>query len=61
MMNSRQRVHVNLKTFCEVNVDAPEYRQIMRFISLPEKTIYINVAADADTDAALVIPYEFGR
>ena len=60
-MNNRQRTHINLRSFCQVNIDAPEYRQIMRFISLPEKTIYINVAADADADAAIIIPYDFAR
>lgn len=49
------RIRHNVKSFTQVFVDLPEYSQIVRFVSVPYKTVFINVAADADANQVAII------
>lgn len=50
-----QRIRYNVKSFAESFVDLPEYSQIVRFVSVPLKTVFVNVAADADAVQIAII------
>lgn len=52
------RIRHNVKSFSQVLVDLPEYSEIIRFVSVPYKTVFINVGADVDANQVAIIQSE---
>ena len=44
--------------FDRVYIEAPEYDEVVRFVCMPLKTIYINVAARPGANVVTLIPRE---
>lgn len=49
---------VDLNQFDRIYIDAPEYPNVTRFVCMPLKTIYINIAAWPEANVVMLIPYE---
>lgn len=54
----RRDKRTNIASFDRIYIDAPEYPDVIRFVCMPLKTIYINVAARPEAKIVMLIPYE---